>query len=210
LPDITSTVDEVARVSEWRPRILGLGGTTRKQSTSERALRIALDAAERSGAIVDVLTAEEIDLPSYSPDRAADDPRAQRLIEAMIASEGLVIATPAFHGGPSGLIKNALDYAEELRLDARPYLEGRAVACIVCAAGWQATATTLVALRSTVHALRGWPTPLGVTINTDRQGSEGVDPVSAATLQLELAAAQVVEFARWHHPANRLVTTSND
>jgi FMN reductase len=36
----------------------------------------------------------------------------------------------------------------------------------VCAYGWQATTTTLVSLRSTVHALRGWPTPLGVAINS--------------------------------------------
>jgi FMN reductase len=193
----------VAGVSEWQPRILGLGGTTRKKSTSEQALRIALDAAERSGAIADVLTAEELDLPSYSPERAAVDPQARRLIELIAASDGLIIATPAFHGGPSGLIKNALDYAEELRSDARPYLEGRAVACIVCAAGWQATATTLVAMRSTVHALRAWPTPLGVTINTDGDASGGLDPISAATPQLELAATQVVDFACWHHRAER-------
>jgi FMN reductase len=192
-------------VSAWHPRVLGLGGTTRKNSTSEQALRIALGAAERSGAIVDLLTAEELDLPSYSAERAAADPRGRRLIELIAASDGLVIATPAFHGGPSGLIKNALDYTEELRFDERPYLEGRAVACIVCASGWQATATTLVAMRSTIHALRAWPTPLGVTINTDRDAAGGVDPILAATPQLELAASQVVDFARWHHPADRRV-----
>ena len=63
-------------------------------------------------------------------------------------------------------IKNALDYAEDTAKDARPYLDGRAVGCIACAYGWQATDSTLIAMRSIVHALRGWPTPLGVAANT--------------------------------------------
>ena len=43
---------------EWKPRILGIGGTTRQGSSSERALRIALDLAERAGAETDILLAE--------------------------------------------------------------------------------------------------------------------------------------------------------
>jgi FMN reductase len=102
-----------------------------------------------------------------------------------------LISTPGYHGGISGLIKNALDYVEELRDDDRPYFDGRAVGCIVCADGWQTTTTTLVSLRSVVHALRGWPTPLGVAINSaDTDG----DPSE----QLELIGRQVVEFARVH------------
>jgi FMN reductase len=55
-----------------------------------------------------------------------------------------------------------------------------------------------MSLRSVVHALRGWPTPMGATINTARevfdQAGECVDPV--ARFQLELVGQQVVEFAR--------------
>jgi FMN reductase len=63
------------------------------------------------------------------------------------------------------VLENALDYVEDLREDERPYFDGRAIGCIVCANGWQATMTTLVGMRLTVHARRGWPTPLGVVIN---------------------------------------------
>jgi FMN reductase len=189
-------------MSDWRPHLLGIGGTTRSGSTSERALRIALDAAERAGADVDVLTAVELELPTYAPERGRLSPGAERLLELVAACDGLIVATPGFHGGPSGLIKNALDYVEELRLDSRPYLDGRAVGCIVCAAGWQATTTTLVAMRSTVHALRGWPTPLGVTINSQPDaGHTSAERIAAATPQLELMAGQVVDFARWQHAA---------
>ena len=66
----------------------------------------------------------------------------------------------------SGLVKNALDYLEELRGDQRPYLDGRAVGLVAVARGWQASVATLGTLRQVVHALRGWPTPLGLAINS--------------------------------------------
>jgi FMN reductase len=185
----------------WRPRVLGLGGTTRPDSSSERALREALNAASKLGADVDVLSAHDLDLPSYAPERSCIDARAERMLELMASCDGLLIATPGFHGGPSGLIKNAIDYAEELRDDPRPYLDGRAVGCIVCAAGWQATTTTLVTIRSTIHALRGWPTPMGVTINSAGLDAASDDPILAAAPQLALVAEQVVSFARWRHAA---------
>jgi FMN reductase len=161
-------------------------------------------AAERGGADVDILTASELDLPSYAPQSGPIGAAAERLVELVAACDGLIIATPGFHGGPSGLLKNALDYLEALRSDPRPYLDGRAVACVVCAAGWQATATTLVSMRSTIHALRGWPTPLGVTINSRPIAGAMDDPVERATAQLELAAEQVIGFARGRQAASAL------
>ncbi len=121
-----------------------------------------------------------------------------QLVEAVRRADGLLIATPGYHGGPSGLLKNALDLLEDLRDDDRPYLHGRAVGCIVCASGTQSAGTALVALRSTVHALRGWPTPLGATLNTsgelfDAQGNLADASTSALLRQI---GEQVVHFAQ--------------
>ncbi|MNP19695.1 hypothetical protein D3C76_1122360 [compost metagenome] len=75
------------------------------------------------------------------------------------------------------------------------YFDGRAVGCIVTAAGWQGCNTTLGALRSIVHAMRGWPTPLGVTLNTagvklfDTSGSCTDERVTQA---LQLVAEQAL------------------
>ncbi|WP_033287813.1 NADPH-dependent FMN reductase [Amycolatopsis jejuensis] len=184
---------------DWKPRIVGMGGTTRPGSSSERALRAALDLAERAGAETHLLAAGDLELPVYAPERGALDPRAARLVDLVRRADGVIVASPGFHGGPSGLLKNALDHLEELREDERPYLDGRAIGCIVCAAGWQATATTLAALRSTAHALRGWPTPLGVTINSTPGGE--VDPIAAAAPQIGVLVDQVVGFARWQRAA---------
>lgn len=133
----------------------------------------------------------------YDPDKFSRDAASKRLVECLRSCDGRILATPSYHGALSGLIKNSLDYAEDLREDHRPYLDGRAVGCIVCAGGWQATGTALVMLRSIIHALRGWPTPLGVTINTTAppfdQIGECVDVV--VRQQLQEVGRQVVGFA---------------
>jgi FMN reductase len=148
------------------PFVVGLGGTLSESSSSERALRYALAVAAGQGARTQLFAAQALDLPMYTVDRSQRTPAAMALVDALARADGVIIATPGYHGGISGLVKNALDYIEDLRDDERPYLDGRAVGCIVCTYGWQATTTTLVSLRSTVHALRGWPTPLGVAINS--------------------------------------------
>jgi FMN reductase len=142
-----------------RPLVVGFGGTTRSGSSSELALRASVRAAEAAGADVVVIPAAELEFPMYR----ASGPSAttsHQFVDAIRRADGLIIASPGYHGGMSGLVKNAIDYLEELRDDERPYLDGRAVGCIACASGWQATSMTLTSMRSTVHALRGWPTPL--------------------------------------------------
>jgi len=180
-----------------RPLIVGLGGTLSEASSSERALRYAMDAAAADGARTQLFTAKALDLPMYAVDRARRTQAAIALVDALAEADGVIIATPAYHGGISGLVKNALDYIEDLRADDRPYLDGRAVGCIVCAYGWQATTTTLVSLRSTVHALRGWPTPLGVAINSSqtRFDDSGLVSDPRCAEQLSALGRQVIDFA---------------
>ncbi|MEQ1518487.1 MAG: NAD(P)H-dependent oxidoreductase [Usitatibacteraceae bacterium] len=182
----------------FRPVIVGIGGTTRAGSSTEKALRFALDAAERLGAKTVLLGAADIAVPPYAPERPERTPEAIRLVTEMRRADGIIIASPGYHGGVSGLVKNALDYTEDMRSDDRVYFDGCSVGCIVTAAGWQGTTTTLSALRSIVHALRGWPTPLGVCINSTEPAfaSDGTCLSQGIADQLELLASQTVEFAR--------------
>lgn len=180
-----------------RPLVVGLGGTLSEASSSERALRHALAGAANQGARTMLFTAQALDLPMYTVDRSHRTRAALALVEALAQADGVIIATPGYHGGISGLVKNALDYIEDLRDDVRPYLDGRAVGAIVCAYGWQATTTTLMSLRSTVHALRGWPTPLGVTINSAQThfDASGLPDDPRCADQLAALGSQVVDFA---------------
>ena len=81
---------------------------------------------------------------------------------------------------------------EDLREDPSPYLEGRAVGCIICANGQQALGSALANMRAIIHTLRGWNTPYAVTIKVGSQ----LDLVSEdIRQQLRLVASQVVQFA---------------
>ena len=182
-----------------RPFVLGLGGTTREGSATERALRACLAAAEAEGAETAIFSAADLSaLPMYCPGDLQRDETSARLIRLFRRMDAIIVATPAYHGSVSGVVKNALDYAEDLRADARVYFDGCGFGCICCTAGWQAAGHTLVTMRTIAHALRAWPTPFGAMINTslpvfDPIGS-GLDESSNS--QLKLVARQVVEFAR--------------
>jgi FMN reductase len=178
-----------------RPYVVGLGGTTREGSSSERALAFALREAERHGARTMMFGASELDLPMYSPDAAQRCDLAVRLVREVGVADALIVCTPGYHGGVSGLVKNALDYLEDLRDTPSPYLEGKAVGCISCAAGWQAAVGTLSALRAIVHALRGWPTPFGAALNSSVPLFDGVRIIdSSAATALSVVGRQVAEW----------------
>jgi FMN reductase len=119
-------------------------------------------------------------------------------VDALRRADGIVLATPSYHGSLTGLLKNALDYVEALRQDERVYFQDRAVGCLVCADGPQAMGPTLTALRSIVHALRGWPTPYGAAIASQPRpfGAEPSQDDPAALKACETVAEEVVGFAR--------------
>ena len=185
-------------MARFRPYIVGIGGTTRPGSSSEKMLRYALALAEAQGAQIELLDGASIQLPMYAPESPARSDEAQRLISALRRADGVILSTPCYHGSISGLVKNALDYTEDMCKDAQPYLDGRAVGLIVCGHGWQSTGVVLSAFRSIVHALRGWPTPMGVAINTlvERFDEEGAGIAEQAARPMGIMVGQVIEFAR--------------
>lgn len=144
------------------PLLIGIGGTTRPGSSTERALAAALAHARTLGAQTQLFGGAELAaLPPFNPEVTTRTPQEVAFVEAVRQADGILLASPGYHGGVSGLVKNAIDLLEDLRGDSRVYLDGRAVGCIVTAAGWQGCNTTLGAMRGIVHALRGWPTRWG-------------------------------------------------
>ncbi|MEV3905899.1 NAD(P)H-dependent oxidoreductase [Mycobacterium sp. NPDC050551] len=186
--------------STQRPLVVGLGGTLRENSSTERAVRHCLESVEREGGRIRMFAGPDLDLPMYAPHRLERTPRALELVGALRDADAVVVGSPGYHGAVSGLVKNALDYIEDLREDARVYLDDTPWGCISCAYGWQAAVGTLGQLRSIGHALRAWPTPLGVAINSaDRIWDEtGVLVDESVRNQLDMLASQVLTFARAH------------
>lgn len=196
--------DKTHVADSTRPLVVGIGGTTRPASSTDRALRLCLQAAEEAGARTMIFGGPFLSrLPHYVPEHPERNDEQRQLVDTVRKADGLIVASPGYHGGVSGLVKNALDLLEDLRDDERSYLDGRAVGCVVNAAGWQAAVSTLAALRSIVHALRGWPTPLGATLNTSEKifDAAGVCADEKVALQLALVGRQVVEFALHYRSA---------
>lgn len=181
-----------------KPSIVGIGGTTRHNSSTEMAIRYALSVSASMGAETTLFSGPDLMFPMYAPDAQAQPGPAAAFITALRDCDGIIIGSPGYHGSISGLVKNALDYVEELKGDSRSYFDGRAVGCIVCAHGAQAAGTTLMALRSIVHALRGWPTPLGVAINTSscRFTADGSPTDPDTEKHLKILGSQVFDFAK--------------
>src|SRR5271154_5444492 len=180
------------------PYIVAVGGTLRANSSTERAMRYVLAAAQRAGARTKLISGPSLQLSLYQPDNPERSDAARDLVAELALADGIVLGSPGYHGSISGLIKNALDYAEDLRTDPRPYFSGRAVGCIATAGGGHRALKTPIARRDILHALRGWPTPLGAAINSaesvfDEQGRCLVPRVGQV---LDLMAEEVMSFAR--------------
>jgi FMN reductase len=177
--------------------VVGIGGSTREGSSTERVVDAVLDALKQRGAETRLYAGQALVLPPYEQTYACADACANLLADVRRA-HGLVVGSPGYHGTISGLVKNVLDYLEELRSDDPPYLDRKAVGCVTTAYGWQAAVNTLTTLRQVVHSLRGWPTPYGIALNaaggligedgsfTDPRNQQGVD----------IMADQIFEFAR--------------
>ena len=180
-----------------QPHFVAIGGTTRSGSSTERALAAALGFAEARGAKITLLGAEAIALPHYAPEKPDRSDEARHLVATIRSADAIIIGSPGYHGAISGLVKNALDYVEDTSRDNRCYLSGIPVGCLATAAGWQAAVATMTQLRTIVHALRGWPTPIGVAINSI-PGPDGGDPVAAEAVQsqISLMINQQFEFLR--------------
>ncbi len=194
---MTLRVSTIGQNRGGRPFIVGIGGTVRAGSSTEQALEIAMHAADAEHAEVELFGGAALaELPHYGLPGADVSPAAVRLVAAMRRADGVIISSPGYHGGVSGLVKNAIDYTEEMARDTRVYFDGLPVGLIATAYGWQATGSTLAALRSIVHALRGWPTPLGAGINCAGGIFKNGDcTVDAFDQQLRSVGQQVAQAA---------------
>ena len=183
----------------FAPSIVGIGGTVRAGSSTESALAYSLRRAEALGARSRMFGGEFLaKLPLFDPRPAAPTPEQMELADALRSADGIIIVSPGYHGSISGLVKNALDTLELTAKDEFPYFHGRPVGVIVTAYGWQATGSTLLALRSIVHAMRGWPTPFGAALNSTAGlfDEAGACRDRKDAWALNTVAEQVMDFAQ--------------
>lgn len=130
-------------------KILAFAGSLRKDSNSKAILH-TLCERDWPGATVEAFDLAEI--PLYNGDLDGDEKPGQvpSFKEAISRSDGLVIVTPEYNYGMSGVIKNALDWA------SRPAMESvlKAKPCVVIASSPAGTGgvRALEQVRKTLYA----------------------------------------------------------
>lgn len=144
-------------------RIVGLGGSLARQSTSLAALKVAIEGAAEGGATTELFDVRELNLPMYVPGSEPAPAGARALCDSVYACQGMLWSSPLYHGTISGSFKNALDWFQLLG-DRRPaYLTDKVVGLISSAGGTQGL-QAVNTMEFIVRALRGWAVPLVIPI----------------------------------------------
>ncbi|MEO0865473.1 MAG: NADPH-dependent FMN reductase [Pseudomonadota bacterium] len=112
------------------PTLLGISGSLRTGATNRKLLR---EAARLFGECSYVEA--DIQMPLYDGDQEQADgmpDAATRLVAQIAEANAVIISTPEYNKGPSGALKNALDWVS--RSEVKPW-GGKPVAVMSAAAG---------------------------------------------------------------------------
>ena len=148
-------------------KIVGIGGSLRPNSYSHQALNLAVERVKILGASVEMLDLRTMQLPFCNgSDDYPDYPDVERLRQTVKEADGLILATPEYHGGVSGVLKNALD------LMSFEHLGGK-VAGLISVLGGQPNSNALNELRLILRWVHGWVIPEQIAVG---QAWKAFDP----------------------------------
>ncbi len=178
-----------------RVRIVGLCGSLREGSYSRRAVEIALEGAGAAGVETMLIDLRDYKLVFYGsvPDEEFPDD-VHRLRADVRAAQGIILATPEYHGGLSGVLKNALDL---MRFDE---FEGKMIGLIGVSGGRLGAVNALNSLRTIGRTLHAWVLPQQVSIPEawrcfDEQGNITDEELAQRLAEVGLMVAR---FATLH------------
>jgi FMN reductase len=139
-------------------KIVGIGGSLRPDSSSYQVLAVAIQRVQALGASTEILDLREMKLPFCD---GGEDypgyPDVIRLRETVQEADGLILATPEYHGSVSGVLKNALD------LMSFDQLSGK-VTGLISVLGGQSNSNALNDLRVIMRWVHGWVIPEQIAI----------------------------------------------
>lgn len=139
-------------------KIVGIGGSLRPQSYSQQVLVLAAQRVAALGAEVELLDLRTMNLPfCHGGDDYSDYPDVARLQQTVKSADGLILSTPEYHGGVSGVLKNALDLMGFEELSDK-------VTGLISVLGGQPNSNALNELRLIMRWVHGWVIPEQVAI----------------------------------------------
>ncbi len=141
-------------------RIVGLCGSLRAGSFTRPTLTLALEGAAELGAATALIDLRDYQLPFCDGNENEDryPPDVARLRAEVKRAEGILLATPEYHGGYSGVLKNALD------LMGFEEFEGKMVGLVGVGGGRMGAINALNSLRDICRTLHAWVIPEQVSL----------------------------------------------
>ena len=140
-------------------KLLGIGSSLRKNSSSTKILRMVLEKSQKYGANAELIELHKINLPTFNPNKPreiSDD--ITKLNNQMRNADGFILATPDYHGSMSGGMKNFLDYYWY-------ELSGKIFGYIV--SSHEKGLTVMDHMRTAIRQCYGWSLPYGLSIHSE-------------------------------------------
>jgi len=131
--------------------VCGIAGSLRRDSYNRALLRAAGELAPRE---MEIRIFDQVaQIPLFNQDvEAQGDPEAvQALKDAIRTADALLIATPEYNHGVSGVLKNAIDWASRPARDS--VLDGKPTAVFGASPGITGTARAQSQLRQTLASV---------------------------------------------------------
>lgn len=197
--DIKPVYDETAVT------VVALCGSLRPGSYTRLALKTALIGAGEAGARTHLLDLAGYDLPACDGrPRDAYPPGVGRLRRQVQSAQGILLGTPEYHGGYSGVLKNALD------LMGFQEFEGKIVGLVGVSEGGLGAVKALDGLRTVARSLRAWVIPQQISIPRVQELFNAAGYLKSGHLEAHVRAVghQVTHFAQLRRtgPLDRFIT----
>jgi NAD(P)H-dependent FMN reductase len=174
--------------------VAAICGSLRQQSYTRMALRLALRGAAERGAQTRL-----IDLRDYSlvfcDGRDGVYPESVGQLQRVVQeADGIILGTPDYHGGFSGVLKNALD------LMGFDEFEGKMIGLVGVSGGQMGAFEAINGLRNIGRALHAWVIPDQIVVAEawrlfDEQGELKDKKLQERVLKV---GREVARFARLH------------
>ena len=104
--------------SEPRLKVLVFGASLRADSLNRKLAALAAQVAEQNGAVVDLASMRDLDVPSYDGDAemAEGIPKgAEELRRRLLDSDAFIVSSPEYNCSVPGMLKNLIDWTSRFR-----------------------------------------------------------------------------------------------
>lgn len=146
-------------------KITGICGSLREGSYTRKSLELVLEAAEKENVETEIIDLRNIEMPVFNPDNDRNDD-LEEVSEKLREADGIVLATPMYHGSYSSPIKTLMDH---MGFDE---FENKTVGLLGISGG-RFPITAMEHMRSVCKALDAWVLPYEAAVPQASEKFEG-------------------------------------